>query len=371
MDIPWVIEEHTKIKHDLLRQYIPTWMNICFRQQKLLGFQQLVVYFDGFSGPGEYYLDNNKNSKCDGSPVIVAKIANDIIPQGVGRKVHMSCIDKDKVCVEYLNKILNPLNIMKQSWNVYAGNFEEQINAILDDIDKNKIRDYPLFFFIDPFGYSGFSMNTIKRILSYKMSEVFVNFMVYDIVRFWEEERKENAMIALFGSDEYKEADKASNSEERQQFFMNLYCKNLNSISLAEYVMPFRVNTPQQGTRPRYYLIHASHNIKALKEMKNRMASISASEYKFEAIGVVKGQMSMFDCPEKIDMKKRLIDYIKEQKTIGFEALEDWGYANTCGVSKTIKEALVQFEQRNDIVIQRKPRQKKNTVTIGAIIQSN
>lgn len=363
-----MIEEHTRVKHELLRQYIPTWMKILFWNNKNYNLPQYLTYFDGFCGPGVYYCDNSKSENCDGSPVIVAKIANDLINDDKQRKVTMFCIDKNKRCVESLQNILAPINFHNQFWEVYQGDFEHTINSLLDVIEQSPAKKYPMFFFVDPFGYSGFSMQTLKRILSYPRSELFINFMVYDVVRFWEQDHAEQAMLELFGSEEYKDVDKAQNPEQRQMFFINLYSKNLKHIAQAQYVMPFRVNTPGQGDRPRYYLIHASRHIKALKVMKDGMARVSDVKYRFEAIGVNSSQMSLFEDPEKINLRNRIMSLIQEWKQVGYDTLEEWGYANTNGISGTIKEVLTQLENSGLVGIQRKPRQRKNTVTIGATI---
>lgn len=369
MEIPWVIEEPTKIKHELLRQYIAAWMKILFSTNKNYGRPQLVTYIDGFCGPGEYYCDTTKASKCAGSPVLVANIANDLILADRQREVAILCIDENKKCVESLQSILNGINTNNQYWQVYHGDFEQQINTILDEIDTKAIKDYPMFFFVDPFGYSGFPMQTLKRILSYPRSEIFINYMVYDVVRFWEQDHAEQSMLELFGTEEYKDVDKTQDAEQRQLFFMNLYCKNLREIAKSRYVMPFRINTPGQGVRPRYYLIHASQHSKALEVMKDNMARVSDVEYRFEAIGVKTAQMSLFEDPGKVDLRNRIKDYCKEQGTISYDDIEEWAYADTNGIKKTIKEALMQLEQEGLIEIQRELKKSNNTVTKGAQIK--
>ncbi len=252
---------------------------------------------------------------------------------------------------------------------MYQGDFELQINTILDEIDTKDIKDYPMFFFVDPFGYSGFSMQTLKRILSYPRSEIFINYMVYDVVRFWEQDHAEQPMLELFGTEEYKDVDETQNAEQRQLFFMNLYCKNLREIAKSRYVMPFRINTPGQRVRPRYYLIHASQHFKALEVMKDNMARVSDVEYRFEAIGVKTAQMSLFEDPEKVDLRNRIKDYCKEQGTIFYDDIEKWAYVDTNGIKKTIKEALMQLEREDLIEIQREPKKRNNTVTEGAQIK--
>lgn len=370
MDIPWIIEEPTKIKHELLRQYISTWMAILFSNQKRYKKNQIVVYFDGFAGPGAYFVDENKKQMCPGSPVIVAETANKFIDKDIKRRVVMFCIDNNKKCIELLGPTLQGINRHNQNWKIHYADFNKKINDILDEIEKSNLSQQPMFFFIDPFGYAGYPMETITRILKYPRSEVFINFMVYAVVRFWEEERAEDRMFELFGSNKYKNVDKSTNSEKRQLFFLNLYCKNLAEIARAKFVMPFRVNTPGQGTRPRYYLIHASQHKKALRVMKDGMARVSDVSYRFVAIGVKTPQMSFFEDPEKVTIRKRIADYCKDKSiTFDFEVLENWAYLNTNGVSRTIKEALIELASDGTIEIIRQPRQRKTTVTSGAKIR--
>jgi len=67
MKVPWVIQEHTKIKHELLKQYISPWMAILFSTQENYNVQELLIYIDGFSDPGIYYTKMRKKMK----PVMV------------------------------------------------------------------------------------------------------------------------------------------------------------------------------------------------------------------------------------------------------------------------------------------------------------
>jgi len=136
--------------------------------------------------------------------------------------------------------------------------------------------------------------------------------------------------------------------------------------------MPFRVNTPSQGTRPRYFLIHASKAIRALKTMKNNMAKVSDAPYRFEAIGLVSGQMSLFENPDKVTLRERIEELCRNAKGwVDYDEIEDWAYANTTGVAKTIKEALIELEHDGKVSIKRQPGQRKNTVVSGARIRAD
>jgi three-Cys-motif partner protein len=369
MEIPWVIEEQTKVKHQLLKNYINPWMAILFSQQEKYKFPQKLLYFDGFSGPGIYFEDDKKGTTCFGSPLIVADIANKYIEANLKREIIIICVDKEKKCVDMLSHKLKEINTHNQYWVAYHAEFDEAVNILLEQIEKKKLNTPPMFFFIDPFGYSRFPIKTLKRVLEYPLAELFINFMIYDIVRFCEEIQFKAKMAELFGCKEFSNVNACQNSEEKQSYLINLYCKQLRELAGASHIMPFRVNTPSQGTRPKYYLIHASKNIKALRVMKDNMSKISGSPYSFEAIGI-SPQISLFEDPNKISLRDRIKKYCKDKypSTIDYTDIEEWAYANTNGVSKTIKEALLALEKEELIKVERKSGQRITTVTEGAKI---
>ena len=370
-EIPWVIDEHTRIKHALLAEYIDPWMAIFFKVQSNRGKEQKVVYFDGFCGPGTYYNDESKTDECSGSPLLVAEVANKYLDEDPKRSVIMHCVDRNAQCTEILKKKLDTLNRHNQDWQVHNGEFDYIVHKVLDLFDQSDLRYQPLFFFIDPRGYSGYPMKTLERLLTYPRAELFINFMIYDIVRFWEKERSEKGMRALFGTDDFKKVAGCNTPEQKYAFFVNLYSSRLLKAG-AQYVMPFRVNTPSQGTRPRYYLIHASKDILALKTMKNNMAKVSDAPYRFEAIGLVSGQMSLFENPDKVALRDRIEELCRNAKgEVDYDKIENWAYANTVGVAKTIKKALIELEHDGKVSIKRQLGQRKNTVVSSARIRAN
>lgn len=372
LEIPWIIQDPTKIKHKLLKDYISPWMNILFQHQKRCGFPEILLYFDGFSGPGIYYEDNTKTATCLGSPAIVADIANKYIEEKLSRKVFIICIDKEKECVEKLKTLLDSANKYGQVWEVHHAEFKDKATTILDKIDGYGLGKQPMFFFIDPFGYSGYPLALIKRIIQYPRAEIFINFMVHDLVRFCEDITKEAVLLEQFGCNDFNKIGTYSNPEEKQAFLLKLYTEqSLTKLAGAEFVMPFRINTPRQGTRPRYYMIHVSKNYAALKLMKDRMAKISDSEYEFHAIGIKPAMQDFFIDSEDVKLQKKLLNFIKTSSGANnnYENIESWAYINTCGVSKTIKYSIVELEKKKKVNVTRLPRQRANTVADGAVIE--
>ncbi len=367
----WIIEPQTKIKHQLLKQYIDPWMKILLQNQKRHGHQEKLIYFDGFSGPGLYWRDEKKESKCPGSPLIVANIARKYIKKNQKRNITIICVDKKRENVKTLNYYLGRFNLRyEQYWEAFHGEFDHSLNSLLDTFEKEGLNNPPIFFFIDPFGYTGFPIETLRRVLGYPLIELFINLDVYDIIRFCEDKQKAKRMFELFGTNEFKAIGKCKTSEEKYTFIINLYRKQLIEFAGAHFAIPFRVNTPAQGTRPRYYLVHASKNFIALKLMKDTMAKTSQSDYKFEAIGIPP-QRSLFERSEMMELRVGLESYIRSfaPDPIDYASIEEWAYINSSGISKTIKEELIKLEKSEKISIVRKPRQRKNTVTNGAVIK--
>ena len=369
-EIPWVIEKHTKIKHQLLNDYLGAWMPIMYSQQSLLRKEKKLIYVDGFAGPGEYWSDETKNSKVKGSPIIAAEKANKYIDEDNTRKFLIIAIDSDKRWIDNLQTILQQINRHKQAWKVLHTTFEQGMDELFGYLEENNAHIAPTFFFVDPFGYSGFTMETMGRILKHPRTELFINFMHYDINRFLQADHSQQHLQSLFGCDEYRDTVDL-NSDEKTSYLVDLYCKKLKERASGIYILPFRMNTPGQGRRPRYFLIHVSQHIKALKEMKNRMAKASSQSFRFEAIGLDPcRQLDLFEPSGEEVLRDKIFQFISRDlnNAISYEELENWAYQLTSGIAREIKQALKTLENDKEIVIKRKRRQRTNTVNNGAHI---
>jgi three-Cys-motif partner protein len=367
--IPWVIEQQTAVKHELLKSYMATWMKILWQQQERLHRPPHLVYVDGFAGPGEYWTSEERTTRTDGSPILVGKVANDLMKGP--RKLDIIAFDDDRRTVDHLAPLLKGINTHNQAWEVSHADFSTGAQELMAKLAARLGRDYPTFFFIDPFGYSGFPMALLARILKHARTEVFVTFMTYDIVRFMRTPSFEKKMIELFGTEDFRGYKECTTPEERVNFVTTLYRRQLLSIARAQKVIGFRINTPGQRQRARYFLFHASHHIKALKVMKDAMDRTSDQDFKFEAIGVGAGeQFDLFVATPEAQIKALLLGHIRQapQSRIEYSEIEDWAYERTSGVARHIKAALIELEAEGKVNIERKPRQLRTTVANGASI---
>jgi len=368
----WPVGLQTRVKHQLLRKYISPWMAILLSYQEKFGEGGSLIYFDGFAGPGLYWKDNRKLAKRLGSPLIVANIAKKYLRENRKREISIICTDKDIRNVKHLNYYLGRFNLKyEQKWIAFHSQFDDSVKELLDLFEEMKFMNPPSFFFIDPFGYSGFPMTTLGRILRYPKVELFINLMISEIIRRISDRQFDKTMENLFGTDEYKKALSINDTEKKNIFLRNLYCSQLKLYAGAQFVMPFRINTPGQGRRIKYFLIHGSKNFKALKLMKDSMAKSSYGDYNFEAIGIQTNQENLFENPEKQSLREKIKTFINSHGEVGvlFEILQRWAYETTNGISRTIIEELRILEENKIILIERRPRQKKNTVAKGARIK--
>jgi three-Cys-motif partner protein len=331
-------------------------MKILWQQQERLRQLAHLIYVDGFAGPGEYWTTEEHTEKVDGSPIVVGKIANQLMK--AGRKLDIIAFDTDRRTVDSLDQLLKSINTNQQAWEVRHGDFLTGAKGLMNQLAARFGRDYPTFFFIDPFGYSGFPMKLLAEILRHERTEVFITLMTYDIVRFIGKPDSTEKMVELFGTESYRDYTRCNTPEERVNFITTLYRSQLLGMAKAKHVIGFRINTPGQEGRARYFLFHASTNITALKEMKNAMERTSDREFKFEAIGVGEGdQLDLFVATPEAQIKAALLGRIEKPpvRSIPYLELENWGYERTSGVARHIKVALVELEKEGKVKIDRKP----------------
>jgi len=81
----WPLEDHTKAKHEILRNYLAAWFPI------LSIYSQRIVYIDGFAGPGVY------SGGEPGSPVLAIKTAYEHLLKDRFKEIVFFFIEKGKI----------------------------------------------------------------------------------------------------------------------------------------------------------------------------------------------------------------------------------------------------------------------------------
>lgn len=265
----WELDEHTKVKHQILEKYFRTWI------QKLSSRNSTLAYFDCFAGKGVY------NNGEPGSPIIVMKAAQEKIDQLPNlKKFICSFIENNKENYDVLTQevLKCKLDCPDVESNIILGDFQSTITEFLDDYEGKLM--IPILYFIDPFGWKGISFNVINRILTHRFSEILFVLMTYEIARWCESSLHEDSLKMLYGGDEWKEAKKYI-VEKRHEALVQIYEDKIKNETDASYVWSFGVNDSNMMKRTKYYIIYATHHIDGLRIMKNIMRTQGAGIFRY------------------------------------------------------------------------------------------
>lgn len=308
----WPLEPHTKAKHEILENYLKAWLPILSQRS------ERIIYLDGFAGPGVY--EGNE----DGSPVISLKTALEHTLKHFFKEILFVFIEKKADRATKLKEVLTqrfpdlPKNI---KYAVIGAEFAPTLDEVLCEIEKNDAKLAPTFAFLDPFGFSGFPMKLIGRMMDYKKCEVLITFMASFINRFTDELR-ESVLTELFATEEWKKVRNIPDPEQRRRFLLDLYETQLIQVGGAKYVRSFEM--VNKYNQPIYYLIYGTKHPLGLKVMKNAMWKVDyRGTYKFSDLTDVN--------------QKYLIDYQKGSHWISKAAKMVYNYFK----GKTVEESVV------------------------------
>jgi hypothetical protein len=127
----------------------------------------------------------------------------------------------------------------------------------------------------------------MNEVLALDRSELLVNLMWYQINRDLANPLVQHRLTDLFGDEAWKaQAFVSQQGFEREDNFLHYFCGRLT----ARYVREFRVRFDAQedrisGNRTKYYLIHASNNLKAVQLMTEVMWPLGDEEGTFDFSG--------------------------------------------------------------------------------------
>jgi len=293
----WELEEHTKVKHQILEKYIRSWISILSSRNEKMG------YFDCFAGRGVY------NNGEPGSPIIVMNAAQEQIDRLSNlKKFNCAFIENNKGNFVSLEEEVTKykLNCNDIECSALHGDFDKVITDFLDQYEGKFM--IPVLYFIDPFGWKGISFDDIKRILSHRFSEVLFVLMTYEMARWCESPYHAESLTELFGGDEWKEATKYK-EERRHQALVQIYEDKLQNDTDAKFVWSFGVNDSDMEKRTKYYIVHATHHIKGLRVMKNIMRKEGSGIFRYlgPEDDILKRQQR-FDF---FDFERYLLDYFQ------------------------------------------------------------
>ena len=261
----WDLSPHTAAKHAILRSYLRSWFPILG-----ISFPGDLFYFDGFAGPGEY------SGGEPGSPVIALDAALSVSNKLKGN-ANFWFSEIDGRYVKHLESVLARRSYPKKFVIEVCRPrpFESVVSGFLDDFDAGRFNLSSLFIFIDPFGWKGFPMSVVRRILEVPRAEVFINFMYEEINRFIAADDQASNFDSLFGCHDWTDIIDERDPRERNRRLKGLYDQQLRVCAGAEHVRSFEMRNENDVAD--YYLFYGTQHIRGLEAMKEAMWKVDPS----------------------------------------------------------------------------------------------
>lgn len=369
------MNHHTKAKHTILERYLKGWFPILSR------WNGRIIYLDGFAGSGIY------DSGDPGSPVIALKVANehtlhDMIQRG--EKVFYF-VEKDRDTYLSLRSVLddnfgpwegdNKLSSLPGNFKVFVseGDFNKEIDELLNDLERSKNNLAPTFAFVDPYGYS-LDLKNLSRIVAYPKCEVLFTFMVGFLDRFVFADEHLDVIKNTFGVDNDKIRDLRSISDEkaREEAFGDLLIRILKE-RLHEpdslYWLSFKMI--DRHNRTLYWLVYFTKSLRGMEVMKDSMFEIGRrGDYMFSDFYFDPSQRSILDYSEGTEMWVRnAADFLQQHLTgyeLNIEAVRKYVTLSSPFIYRA--KILCELERRNKIRVKYDGLRRTCTYPIGSVI---
>lgn len=254
----YVGREQTYVKHFFLQKYMERFAHIIYSK-----FES-ITYVDCFSGPWQGRSGDYEDSSF---AIALSELRKaQLTHSGRGNKAQIRCFFLEEDPKSF--KELEAFAAKVKDAEVICSNstFEASIGDILQFVRKGGTTTFP-FFFIDPTGWTGFSLNTISPLLQRKPGEVLINFMTSAIRRFVDQDEAQASFSKLFGSDDYRERFDGLHGAERDDALAGLYIDRVKDVGHFEYACSAIVIHPEKA-RTHFHLIYLTRHRKGVEVFK-------------------------------------------------------------------------------------------------------
>ena len=385
------LEEHSRRKHKILREYFYEYLIVRCQNPKQLRFRLAII--DGFAGGGRYSCGEA------GSPIIfleelkkaIASLNIERAKQGTGL-IEIECLlvlnDLSKDAINLLkNNIASVLEEIKSN--------EPKLHIRVDFINDTFEAAYPkmkqllnsggyrnVLFNLDQCGHSHVKTVALIDIMrSYPSVEIFYTFAIQTLLTYL---RQTNPLVLdrqlshlgitsadLSGAGEITSKNSWLGAAERMVFETFQAC--------ASYTSPFSINNPDGW---RYWFVHFANSYRARQVYNDTLHDNSSSQAHFgrAALNMLSydprhdGALYLFDQSGRAAAKSQLVDDIPRLvsefgDTLGIGDFYEHIYNATPAHADDIHQAMMDNPDIEVITSQGGERRKANTIAIGDTIK--
>jgi len=289
------LEDHTKQKHKILREYFDRYLWVRCRLPQQSKFRVAIV--DGFAGGGRY------EDGSPGSPIIFLEALQAAteafnIQRAADKMAALSieCLlilnDDDPEVVHFLKSqvapVLASIKDTQPKLHVHVEFLNKPFERAYPEIKALLERgSYPsVLFNLDQCGHSQVHSSTLTDIMrSFRAPEIFYTFMIEALIAFLRKGNAERYRKQLSHLDLTPEALDALGEQMSNHSWLGSAEKVVfeSFHDCASFVSPFSINNPMGW---RYWLIHFANNYRARQEYNNVLHRNSTMQAHFGRSGL-------------------------------------------------------------------------------------
>ncbi|WP_338848758.1 three-Cys-motif partner protein TcmP [Massilia sp. W12] len=273
---PDIIKQHSIAKHKILKTYLAKYYATLVGDRPRSEFKLTVI--DGFAGGGEYYHEET-GELILGSPHIClqeAQIAEFEINKNRSNKVRFDIthifVEAMKPAFQFLTKSLHERgygSFIGQSIQLRHGKFEDEVDSIIEFIQKKTPKSGRSIFILDQFGYKDVSTDIMRRIFSkLDKAEIILTFGVDSLFNFANEVNLNQNLSRINVPNVFanQTIEKIKESEKNWRGFVQstLYQALMGEVKAKHYTPFFINNSKGHGV---YWLVHLSQHHRARSVM--------------------------------------------------------------------------------------------------------
>lgn len=258
MSDPYSGREQTKAKHFILRKYLQA---LAF---KVLSFSD-VTYVDGFSGPWQTRTENFSDTSFMIAISVLHDAQTQFMRRGIRRRIRCFFSENDMEAFGRLREAVAPFHRPEEGFEIkaYCGEFEDAIQEI-----RTFIGDSFSLIFIDPTGWTGYSLPKVKSLLERPKCEALINFMYEFINRFSYSADEEiiASLDPILGGHGW--VDRLEPSLGRGPAVEKLFRETLKAAGSFQFVVSTKIDKAT-AERPHFFITYGTKSSKGLKTFRD------------------------------------------------------------------------------------------------------
>lgn len=353
-----ISKEQSRVKSLIVSKYFEAWANVMMSVQDSQkgrdGHQ--IQYLDLFAGPGSYE-DGTKST-----PLLILEKA--IAHDKLRDRLITIFNDKDENNSKSLEAAINEIpgiETLRHKPEIHNHEIGAGISQIFE-----KARSIPTFFFVDPWGYKGLSLNLVDSVLEGWGCDCIFFFNYNRISMGIANELVDEHMNALFGemrAELLREKLAGLAPSARELTIVEELCQAIKATG-KRYVLPFRFKN-DSGARTSHHLIFVSKGFLGYQIMKDVMAKESSSvnqgvaSFEYNPADKRYQFLSLFDRPLD-ELEEDLLKQFAGRTATVDEIYEEHS-VDTPYLKRNYKDALLSLEAKGKISTESPPRRRKGT----------